>query len=209
MEDQVLDMLTYEDTLMRYETLKTRLEESEKDLEEARAHLDRTIERRAERSAVETDTEWESWLEPYRAAIRTQEHRIAGIAERRQYLVLRAPIAGKVTQVLRRMGETTLAGDPLVMIADPTSTRVVAYVNEAMIQDVQVGRSVELIPARDPQTAFIATILKTSSSIEEYPPRLQRSPMFTQWGLPILIGDLPPGDFFPGERFEIRFLDVH
>jgi len=49
-------------------------------------------------------------------------------------------------------------------------------------------------------------VLKLSAKMEEFPLHLRRNPLLPQWGLSVLVGEIPTDLFYPGEVLNLRFL---
>ncbi len=194
----------YDQTRLRYETLKKETEENTKAIAAAKQQLEQAIARRTERESRPLDPASEDFLLPVRSELDVQQARIQEIRERRAQLVLRSPIGGQVTQLLRGPGETVLAGDPVLVIADRTSHRVVAYLKEGAAQRVQPGAEVLLKSQGRPEISARSTVARMGAGIEDLPPAAQSMPLITQRGYPVLIDTIAPGTFIPGERITVR-----
>jgi multidrug resistance efflux pump len=194
----------YDETRLRYETLKKEIEENTTAIAAAKQQLDQAMARRTERESRPLDAASEDFLLPVRSQLEVQQARIQQIRERRAQLVLRSPIDGRVAQLLRGPGETVLAGDPVLVIADRTSHRVVAYLKEDAAQRVQPGAEVLLKSQGRPQVSARARVARLGAAIENLPPAAQGMPLITQRGYPVLIDVIAPGTFIPGERIAVR-----
>jgi multidrug resistance efflux pump len=207
-EEKVSDQASFDDINLRHESLKKNLKENEKAIYLAGKNLEKCGERLKKRLAITQDKHEDSILAPLRDNIKVQQAKISEIMERRRTLVIRAPLSGKISQIIHKPGKTVLAGDPILTITDPKSSRILAYVNESMLDKVKVGEKVTVYSVSRPEQITEAKVLKISSRIEVLPPRLQRSPMFTEWGLAVLVGDIPEDLFIPGEAISLSFFTV-
>jgi len=204
LDKNITDQATYDDTRLLYESIKTEVEENEKAIELASLRVDEAKRRRQEHEQQMTDVDTPTLLQPLIESIRVQENRIAQVGERRKLLALKAPLSGKVSRIFHRTGETVLSGDPLLSITDSHSERVLAYVDERAARDIQIGDSVEVSSRDHPKRFATAKILRVNSKIEEFPIRLRRNPYLPQWGLSILVGNIPGDKFYPGEVLHLR-----
>jgi multidrug resistance efflux pump len=203
-DKNITDQATYDDTRLLHESVKTELEENEKAIELAALRVDEAMQRRKEHEQQMTGVDTPALMQPLIENIRVQENRIAQIGERRKLLVLKAPLAGKVSRIFHRTGETVLSGDPLLSITDARSERVLAYVDEGTARNIRIGDSV-VVSSRDRPIRYAsAKILRVNSKIEEFPIRLRRNPYLPQWGLSILVGNIPGDRFYPGEVLHLR-----
>ena len=203
-DKNITDQATYDDTRLRHESVKTELEENEKAIELAAARIDEAMQRRKEHEQQMTDVDTPALMQPLIENIRVQENRIAQIGERRKLLVLKAPLAGKVSRIFHRTGETVLSGDPLLSITDARSERVLAYVDEGTVHNIRIGDNVVVSSRDHPKRYASAKILRVNSKIEEFPIRLRQNPYLPQWGLSILVGNIPGDRFYPGEVLHLR-----
>ncbi len=204
-DDGVFDELTCEQTELECEALRRRVEESEAVLQEAATQITLAEARLAEYHETAEGIQNDAAMAPVVEAIAVQQARIQGITERMARLVLRAPIGGRVARILHRPGETVAMGAPLMTITDPHARRIIAYVDENTAVDIKVGDEVEVFTRTRPDHAVIAKVLKVGPRVEPFPEHLQRNAMVTQWGHPVLLGELPEGAFLPGQSVMIRY----
>ena len=193
-----------DDTRLRYEALKKELEENETALAAAKVLVNQSTQRREEWELQVLDVDTDDFLAPIREALNVQEARISGIKQHRAMLVLRAPVGGQVAQIFHRPGETVLAGDPVLALAETGYQRVLAYVDERSAGRIQSGDEVRLQSEHRPDRIVIARVARAGVSIQELPMSLRRTPILPEWGYPVLISDVPQGIFFPGERLNVR-----
>jgi HlyD family secretion protein len=214
----VLDEATYDLTRADVEELKARIAENKVAIARSQQLREQAGALREGLEAESPDVEVAQLSSPLSEAIRAQNSVIQGITERRAKLELKAPLSGKVSSIFHRTGETVLSGDPILAIADTTSQRVLAYVDEPAARRVEVGGEVRLLSRDYPKTVVTGRVLKVNSKIEMFPLRLSPNPTYTvvvpdsgeprvpRWGLSVLVGEIPPNIFFPGEILDVRFL---
>jgi multidrug resistance efflux pump len=205
-ERNYIAQATYEDRRLRYEALKTELKEDEATLAAAKDHLEAAVHRHGVRKQQAADTALEEILTPLGEEIRVQEARINELAKRRQMLLLKSPVAGTVSSIYHRGGETVLAGDAVLSVVQRDSSRVLAYVDGQANSGIEEGAKVEIIPRRSPTQALKAAVHRVGPRFEEMPVRLRQNPLVPQWGLPVLVGGLPKGVLSPGEEVDVHIL---
>jgi HlyD family secretion protein len=205
LEEQLIDVAAYDEARLQYANLEKQILENEAAIAVARRSLDEAIQRRSEREKdAESTFPLDPFLQPFRAEIRVQEARIAQLKDQRLQLALKAPVSGHISAVLCRTGQTVLAGSPIVMIADDRSQRVVAYVDEKAGRSIEPGAPVDLRSRLEPHIEINTAVSRVSLHVEEMPARLWRTPLVPQWGMPVLISDVPSGLFIPGEVVQLR-----
>lgn len=202
-EKGVLDELTLEQTQLEHEALRTRLQESEPVLVEARRQIDEAEARQREYLAAAEGVDQNLALGPFTEAIKVQEAVIAGVTERMANLVLRAPIGGKIARIVCRPGEVVPMGAPVLTITDPASRRVLAYVDEKAGIEIAPGDEVHVYAENHPEEIFTAQVIRVGAQVEPFPDQLQTNPLGTLRGRPVLIG-LPETHFLPGQTVVVR-----
>lgn len=200
----ILDRFTYEQTQLTVESLRTQIREHETAMLEANSRIENIRKRLNEYETGETQVGFSPALESLALGIQMQENLVHQISEKLQYLVLRSPIKGSVARIDYRPGSTVLAGVPILHIADPEGARVVAFVREDRTLELEVGEQVEIFTRSNPEDITLARILNISPRMEEYPLQLIQNLAATPWGRPVLVGDLPPDKFTPGQSVLVR-----
>jgi len=203
-KEELSDQATYDQIRLQYEALKKQMEEDQVAIDEATSRLGEARGRAQQLEKEAPDIKMVQYLEPLKEAVHVQEARIQEVQERRAMLVLTAPATGQVTQILKRAGETVLAGDPILVVAVGGSERVVAYLDERAVGTLAVGTPVTVSSRRAPGQVARAEVLKVGSQLEQCPQRLWRNPVVAQWGWPVLIGMVPRDTFYPGEMVDLR-----
>ena len=206
-KERIIDADTYDATRLEYQALETQLAENEAAIALAQTRVEQAARRRTDRERQRlADADAARFLMPIAEAIAVQEACIEEIRDRRMKLVLKTPLAGQVSSIVHRTGETVLAGDPLLTITDPASARVLAYVDERFAHRLRPGMNVELRSQRPARDIILAKVTKVGAQIDPFPMRLWRSPLVTQWGRPVIIGNIPADRFLPGEALQLRVL---
>lgn len=121
-------------------------------------------------------------------------------------LVIRAPMSGVVSSVLKRKGERVVRGDVVVIISSMEAERIVAYVRQPLNVKPKVGDTVEVRSRSQGRALAQAKVMKVGTQLEPINPAIL--PMAVQngvmeYGLPMLI-TLPKGlALMPGEIVDI------
>ena len=206
MDSGILDVAVYDDTRLRLKTTETQIRENisliamwRERVEEAQARID------AFEPMVADANDEDTLLAPLRESITVQQSRIQSIETRRARFVLRAPVAGEISQIFRRSGDILLAGTPILSITNPNSREAVAYLKEEDARRLSRDTPVRVVSRTKPAQIVDARIVRVGASIQQLPVNLRRVASVVEWGLPVLIGELPEGVFFPGEAIDIKF----
>jgi multidrug resistance efflux pump len=130
---------------------------------------------------------------------------LVDVATRRQLdleadkYVLRAPRAGQVTRVVARVGEMTMPGQPVLVIADLAEVKANLYVPVRNLSNVRVGQMVALTADPYPGRTFSGIIMSVNPKAE-YTPRnvqSQRDRLNLVFGITVRI-DNRDGALLPG-----------
>jgi HlyD family secretion protein len=203
-EKGILDELTWRESDLEYQELKTRINENDAAIQAAEALRDTTEQRLREFLASMTPEHVEEQLQPFREAISVQEARILEIADRRRQQVLQSPIQGKVARILHHAGESVRRGDPVLTVIPEQANRVVAWLDENQTRDLEAGASVEIHGAAA-DTILTAEVLRLSPRVEAIPEQAAPDTLRTYWGRAAVIGKLAgTSTILPGDRVEIR-----
>jgi len=190
-----------------YDALAKKVEENEhvltqavRDLVSAQKRLERYDQLKPQTATAD------SAMEVVRRAITVQMQLIAELEARRKPLVLTAPISGLVRLILRRAGETVLAGEPILTISEAEPSEVVAYVSEGQLSDIQENMEVKLIKMGKETKVVSSQVVYLGPAMELMPERLWRNPNIPEWGRPMLIKIPPSLELVPGELVGIQGL---
>lgn len=146
-------------------------------------------------------------LQPLREAIAVQTKRLQEIQLQRGGLILRSPVAGQVSQILCRKGQSVVPGEPILTIAERSAREVVAYIAEGDSRQVSANARVLLSSATRPQTVAESFVLRVGTSYDVLPQRLWASPAAPAYGRAVIVSAVPELRLLPGERVDITFLD--
>jgi len=120
----------YDDVKFRYEALKRKIAASKEALTVVERQLAAALDAGGMPDELVRAESIEVALKPLREAINVQLKRLDEVRLQREALVLRSPIGGVITAVYRRVGDTVLAGDPVVAVADLGTMQVVSFVEQ-------------------------------------------------------------------------------
>jgi multidrug resistance efflux pump len=113
--------------------------------------------------------------------------------------VLRAPRPGQVTRLVARVGEMTMPGQPVLVIADLAEVKANLYVPVRKLGTVRVGQVVTLTADPYPGRTFPAVVTSVNPKAE-YTPRnvqSQRDRLNLVFGVTVRIAN-PDGALLPG-----------
>jgi HlyD family secretion protein len=115
-------------------------DEAKKNLDVAEANLRAAVKHKELVDAPPLPEE----IERAEAEVRAADERVRSVAERLEKVFVRAPISGTVLKTFMRPGETfsTFTPQPILSLADVSTARVRAEVDERDIGRVQVGQRV-------------------------------------------------------------------
>ncbi len=208
---------------IQYNILAKKIEENQNLLFQYEGDLQQAHERHREfalRLPVHPSVDDE--LELIRKAIKVQEQLVEELLVQRKQMVLRSPIDGIVVQIqasadqavtgrpgevdLRRPGEVVMPGQPVLTVAEPRPSEVIAYATEEQTDQIRKGLKVELTKNSRPGQIAQLEITYIGPTVEEMPVRLWQNPNLRQWGRPFLIKVPPELELTPGELVGIRIL---
>jgi len=176
------------------------LMQAEQDLKQAQQRRDEFAQRQPLHPSVDNA------LEVIRKEIVVQEQQMAQVRARRQPLVLKSPIDGMVSLVQKGPGETVLAGEPILTIAELRPSQIIAYVDENQISHVKERMVVRLIKNDNPGQIVNSQVVSLGPNVELMPERLWRNPNIQQWGRAVVIKTPPDLKLLPGQTVGIRGL---
>jgi len=188
---------------LRSDELQIELAHRQDVLEAARQYLAEAEDRRRAYEVLHSETKLEEYLDPVREQLTVQAARISEIQQRRERLVLRAPVDGQIVQVFRRAGETARAGEPVLALAELRNPRVLAYVDGTAAERIGPGSVAKIVSMDRPGRSATARVHRVGQILRDIPRSLQSNPLATSTGIPVLIAGLPVEAFLPGERLQV------
>jgi multidrug resistance efflux pump len=147
----------------------------------------------------------EPLLRPLREAIAVESRRLQEIEVRRGDLTLRSPVAGQVTQILCRAGQSVVPGEPIVTVTEAVVNEVVAYLQEGDSRQVAPSSRVRVASASRSRSAE-SVVLRVGGSLEVMPQRLWLDPAIPTYGRAVVVAAVPELRLTPGERVDVTFL---
>lgn len=198
----------YDSLRLKHEEIVKRIEENTrvaaqlaKNSREARGRREKFLTEKPEARAEEAQ------LAPLREAIHKQELAIDELQLMRERSVLRAPVSGRVTQVLCRLGQAVTPGEPIVVIAEKNAIQIVGYFDESETREVAEKMRVEIARVNKPLTVAEAIVERVGNGVEPLPDRLWRDARRPEFGRSFLVSAAAPLGLIPGEKVMIRFIN--
>jgi multidrug resistance efflux pump len=228
-EQKAIAPYEHEKAQVQYNALAKKIEENEKLLEQAKSDLVQARQRRDEYAkSLPFNPSVDDALEVIRKQIAVQERLMDGVLAQiealkaRENLELKAPIDGVVIpvqqqanealmrrpgeRIMGRPGEAVTAGEPILAIAEARPSKIIAYIGDSLLGQVEENMPVEIIKDREPPQIARSQITQIGPTMELMPERMWLYPNMPQWGRPILI-EIPEGlELIPGEMIGIRRL---
>ena len=211
--EEALAPFELQKTKAQYNALAKKIEENGNLLEQAKAALEQTLQRRDEYIQHQPyHPSVDDALEVIRKAIGVQEKRMEELMTqmeslgRRSAMELKAPMGGVISEILHHQTEVVLAGEPILTIAEGQITDVIAYAGENLMGTVKEGMVVELVRSGEPAKVQVESseVTYVGPVVEQLPPQLWLNPNVPQWGRPFLIKAPAEMKLIAGERVGIR-----
>ena len=144
-------------------------------------------------------------LGPLQASIDVEAARLREIHLQRESLVLRSPVAGQVTQILCRKGQSIEPGEPVLTIAEDSVREIITFLDDGDTEPISSNTPV-LLSSRSPGgTMAESVVLRVGESIQPLPQRLWRDPRFPDYGRAVVIAATPTMRLTPGELVHVKF----
>lgn len=204
-DEDILDAQTYDDTRKQYEALKVEIEKTEATLAAAEAHANDAARLREKKGEAKVTFDVERIIAPMKQALAVQESVIAGIRDRLNGFHLYAPVSGQITQILNHAGERVLASTPFIYIESDAERRVMAYVDERSVSQLNSGSEVLVLSRKRPELVALGRLERLGGSMQQMPLQLQPNANTPAWGMPVLVAGLPQDTFYPGEIVDVKF----
>lgn len=142
------------------------------------------------------------------AAIKVQDAKLKLTEDQLMPLPLVAPIDGVVSLVLRRAGETVVAGEPVVRVTAPKSERLAGYVRQPLAFDPKPGMAAQIRTRNTPPKVAATTITHVGPALELLSPTVLTAMRLPPTPLPEtalrIEFSLPAGlNLRPGEHVDV------
>lgn len=135
----------------------------------------------------------------WQKAVQSLEQRLASVEKNHGVIVLRAPIDGMVTEVLRRTGENVTQGEPLVVVTATQPESIVGYLRQPLPVEPVVGQQVEVRTQGRERLKGMALVTRVGAHFEPIINPALHPATTPEVGLPVEIS-LPPNlRLRPGE----------
>ncbi|HOX04650.1 MAG TPA: hypothetical protein P5555_03355 [Candidatus Paceibacterota bacterium] len=136
-------------------------------------------------------------LQEYVQSVRTRRLQTAGVELDR--IPLRSPIDGVVTSILRRSGETIVAGEPIITICATNAERIVSYLRHPLPARLEAGMAVEVRSRTTRPAAFRSIVQRVGAQLEMVSLALMTPGLTVEYGLPIWVELPADSGLRPGE----------
>lgn len=146
-------------------------------------------------------------LAPAYAAVRAQEQRLRELRAEIDALSLRAPAAGRVSEVVLTPGEFAPAGASILTLVPSRAGRFVGFVPEGEGLAVAPGERVLLRPSHRRGDAIEGRVVHVGAAVVEAPLRFRPSPTIPIWGREIYLQADSAPSLIPGEAYGVVFTE--
>jgi multidrug resistance efflux pump len=198
-----------DDARLLYEEVKRRNEENERLLHETEEALHRTQARRVDYEHGGGGTAGEpAAFRPLRESINVEILRLKEVETQREALVLKSPVAGRVSRILAARGQSVVAGEPIVLIEEEAVREIVAYVREGDTRSIAPNSKVRVTSVRSGRVAD-SVVMAVGPGLEPLPQRLWKNPQVAEYGLGVTIGASPLMALTPGEIVSVDFVKTN
>lgn len=188
--------------------VRQRLEDNRVLFEQLEAEHHVARQRRSEfEDSLPSASRIEPLLQPLRAAIDVESRRIEEIELARRALVLRSPVNGQITQILCRKGQSVVAGEPIITVAEDSVREIVAYLDEVDGRAVRPNMPVVVSTRQVRGTVSDSVVLRVGPSVQQMPQRLWRDPRVPDYGRAVVVAAAPGMKLTPGELVNIEILE--
>ena len=193
-------------TRIDHDALGKRIQENEAFLASHRSRIGAVEARLADYREVRkvAAADIEKVVGAYHWRIAAEQEELELIALQRQRLVIRAPGAGFVTEVLASAGDYLVAGRPIASIVETVTRDAVGYVPAAEIGTVRPGMDAEFERSTAPGRLIATKVVSVGPALAELPVELRRIPTVPEWGIPVNLELTPEMGPIPGEVLRIR-----
>jgi hypothetical protein len=190
----VIDAFELQRVQLEHDGLAAMIRENETLLAQAQSNQAQAAERLAQFSLADAASpSVENALEVIRKEIEVHSNllnelmvELSAIESRKAVNIL-APFDGIVSQVDVTVGGVVDVDQPILTITESRPTEVVAYINEYLADEIEIGMEVQLVKMGINVKMGACQVSSIGPRIEQLPPQLWRSPTMPQWGLPFLI----------------------
>lgn len=196
----------YDQMRLLRDTVAQRTEDNEILLAQTEKELRAAQQRREGFEAnLPTLPDAENLLAPLRAGVEAENLRLREIQIRRTAMMLTSPVAGQVSSILCRSGQTVTPGDPILTITESAVTEYLAFLDESDSRSVRTNSPVFVSSLSQPGVVAESVVLRVGPDYELMPERLWAVPSTPQYGRAVVIAAAPSLLMTPGELLNVRF----
>ena len=212
-DQDVIDASELQRVQLEQDGLRAMIRENELLLAQTQANQAQATERLNQFSLADVQTpSVENALEVIRREIEVHDKRLHELLvelsaiESRKAVKIHAPFDGIISQVHGTVGGVVDVNQPILTITQDRPSEVVAYINETLADEIEVGMEVQVVKMGVEVKMILCEVSSIGPRIEQLPQQLWRSPTLPQWGLPFLIksDSLDPLDLAVGEKVGVR-----
>lgn len=195
----------FDNTRLLHERVKSRVAENERLLRETEETVKRTQARRVgfEQPGGVSGAE-PAAFRPLREGMNVEIQRLKEVEVQRELLVLKSPVAGRVSRILAARGQSVVAGEPILLIEEESVREIVAYLREGDVRPVAPNSKVRVTSVRSGRVAD-SVVTAVGPGLEALPPRLWKNAQVAEYGLGVTIAVSPLMALTPGELVSISF----
>ena len=200
---------------LEHDGLTAMIRENERLLAQAQTNQAQATERFNQFSLADVQTpSVENALEVIRKEIDVYDKRFNELVaelsaiESRKAVKILAPFDGIISQVHGTVGGVVDVNQPILTITEDRPSEVVAYINEYLADEIEVGMEVQVVKMGVEVKMIQCEVSAIGPRVEQLPQQLWRSPTLPQWGRPFLIktDSLDLLDLATGEKVGVRRL---
>jgi multidrug resistance efflux pump len=204
LQSGLISEMDFENSRLQYQRVRKQVDENRILLAETEEDY-RTAKSRRETYERESPIRpGDEPLQPLRGAIAVESGQLREIELRREALYLRSPIAGQVSQLLCRHGQSVVPGEPIMMVAERATREILAFLPDG--EEAQRDAAVLVSSRANPDRAVESRILRVGPTVQELPARLWRDSRTPAYGRSIVIAGVQGLKLVPGELVNVQLL---
>lgn len=146
---------------------------------------------------------------PLAAALRMQEERLRLIEAELTPIAITAPIDGRISRVMRRNGETVVAGEPIVVVHSMEPEYVLGFLPHPLRIEPEPGMRVVVRSRSTNRAEYEGEIVVVGAQIEAMDELQNPTTNQLQTGLPVKISLSDETNLRPGEVVEMKLFQTN
>jgi multidrug resistance efflux pump len=145
--------------------------------------------------------------QPAASLVAEREAQIAQLQARLNAREIKSPIAGTVTEIRRRPGESIAVNKPVMVIAGRDAPFIIGYLREDAPVRAVTGMKVTIVPrgGENAHRRFESYVTAVSPQIQPMPHRHLRNTAVPEWATPVQIALPNQAQLKPGEMVDLIF----